>query len=140
MKTVLIMMSVMLVATCTAVAQDAFTGQWIAEVTESTTHCERIGKDLLGEYHLTFNLEGTELTLQGQRDHVTYHGILNPADPLKAHVQATYNEDGGYVTELVDIAFSEDGASGQGGVTWRWSDGLHQCGGSFLFILKRPEE
>ncbi len=65
-----------------------------------------------------------------------YEGVVNPNKPGKVHVNGTYTDDGGYVSELVDIDFA-DYTKGKGTGVWQWSDGYYQCGGRYKFTLTK---
>lgn len=111
-------------------------GTWKAEVTESHTACEDLGRDFVGHYTIEIFQSKDNLIVQAERPNVRYVGKLKPDNPNMAHLQATYIKDGGYVTELVDIDFG-DKKTAKGGVVWRWSDGVYACGGSYSFTLIR---
>jgi len=51
-------------------------------------------------------------------------------------VLGAYVDDGGYVTELVDIDLSSD-TTGSGRSVWRWSNGYYSCGGNFTFTMEK---
>jgi hypothetical protein len=65
-----------------------------------------------------------------------YRGVINPQRPQNVHVQGAYNDDGGYVTEMIDIVFASESA-GEGQSVWNWSDGYYECGGRFKFTLEK---
>lgn len=130
-----IMALFILLAAFPAMAGD-YGGTWKAEVTESLTACEDLGRDFVGHYTIEVFQSKDNLIVQAQRPNVRYIGKLKAENPNMAHLQATYTKDGGYVTELVDIEF-EGGVAAKGGVVWRWSDGVYACGGSYTFVLTR---
>jgi len=132
---IVILALVVILAAPIALAGD-YGGTWKAEVTESKTTCKDLGRDSVGHYTIEIFQSRDNLIVQAERPNVRYVGKLVPDNPNKAHLQATYIKDGGYVTELVDIEF-EDGKAAKGGVVWRWSDGVYACGGNFRFILTR---
>ncbi|MGL1861244.1 MAG: hypothetical protein OCC46_01840 [Pseudodesulfovibrio sp.] len=113
-----------------------FGGTWNAEVTESQTACEDLGRDFVGQYVIEVFQSKDNLIVQAERPNVRYVGKLVAENPNAAHLQATYVKDGGYVTELVDMEFV-DKNSAKGGVVWRWSDGVYACGGSYTFVLTK---
>ena len=121
--------------TAAVVAQN-FSGQWLGNVTESLNRCERLGKVEPGDYKLTIVHQDSEIMLMENVEQVPYKGVVNPQRPLKVFVQGVYDIDGGYVTEMLDIAF-DDERKGQGQSVWYWSDGYHQCGGRFKFGLEK---
>jgi hypothetical protein len=65
-----------------------------------------------------------------------YTGYIEPENAGRFQVRGTYADQGGYVTEDVVLEFA-GGQTGTGASVWRWSDGWHQCGGSFRFTLKK---
>ena len=137
MRNMLILISaiVLLLTASPAIAGD-YGGTWQAEVTESLTTCEDLGRDFVGQYTIEVYQSKDNLIVQAERPNVRYVGKLMTDNHNKAHLQATYIKDGGYVTELVDIDF-DDSQTAQGRVLWRWSDGVYACGGSFSFVLMR---
>ena len=135
----LIACSLLLGFCITAAAQD-YNGTWSGLVTESTSDCKNIVKGKPDEYGLTFVHKGDELTIMENVARRPYKGFFEADNPGRIQIRGTYADDGGYVTEDVAIKFANSG-SGTGQSVWRWSDGWHQCGGRFLFKLKksRPE-
>ena len=135
----LIACSLILACSVTAAAQD-YSGTWTGVVTESTSDCKNIVKAKPGEYRLTFIQKGDELTIMENVARRPYKGTIETDHPGRIQVRGTYADAGGYVTEEVFIKFVES-SSGTGQSAWRWSDGWHQCGGRFVFSLKknRPE-
>lgn len=131
--------SIILLFSIPAVAQD-FSGLWSGVVTESTSDCKNIVKAKPGEYRLTFAQKGDELTIIENAAKRPYRGFFESDSSGRIQVRGTYADVGGYVTEDVIIVFV-DSSSGTGQSLWRWSDGWHQCGGHFIFKLKksRPE-
>jgi hypothetical protein len=125
---------VLLCSTNTA-AQD-YSGAWTGVITESTSDCKRVAKAIPGEYQLTIAQKGDELTIMENTARRPYKGFLETDNPRQVQVRGTYADAGGYVTEEVLIQFAGPG-SGKGQSVWRWSDGWHQCGGRFLFTLKK---
>jgi len=119
----------------TAAAQD-YSGKWSGVVTESTSECKNIVKAKPGGYGLTFVQKGDELTIIENVARRPYRGFFETDSPGRIQVRGTYADAGGYVTEEVFIKFADSG-SGTGLSVWRWSDGWHQCGGRFLFTLKK---
>jgi hypothetical protein len=116
-------------------AQDK-SGAWTGIVTESSSDCQNIVKARPGEYQLHFVQQGDELVITEPRSRRPYRGFFGSDTPGQIQVRGTYADAGGYVTEEVFIRFA--GAdSGTGRSAWRWSDGWHQCGGRFLFTLKK---
>ena len=136
---VLIACSFTLLFSVHAGAQD-YSGTWSGVVTESTSDCRNIIKARPGEYRLTFAQKGDELTIIENVARRPYRGFFETDSPGRIQVRGTYADAGGYVTEEVFIKFVES-SSGTGQSAWRWSDGWHQCGGRFVFSLKknRPE-
>jgi hypothetical protein len=128
-----------LIFTASAGAQDK-SGTWTGVVTESVSDCQNIVKARPGEYRLTFVQKGDELVITEAQARRPYRGFFGSDTPGQIQVRGTYADAGGYVTEEVLIRFA-DANSGTGRSVWRWSDGWHQCGGRFLFTLKknRPE-
>jgi hypothetical protein len=131
--------SLILACYVTAAAQD-YSGTWAGVVVESTSDCKNIVKAKPGEYQLIFVHKGDELTIMENVAKRPYRGFFETDSPGHIQVRGTYADAGGYITEEVFIKFSESDA-GTGQSVWRWSDGWHQCGGRFLFTLKknRPE-
>lgn len=121
---------------CSPVTAEDLTGDWNATVTESFTYCENLGKDYVGNYSIRITQTGNVISIVGERG-ITWTGIIKNENSKHAHVRATFNKDGGYVTELIDIDFDASLKEGRGGSVWTWTDGLFQCGGSFKFKLKK---
>lgn len=120
----------------TPAAADEFGGIWEAEVTKEMTVCEEIGRDKVGHYTIEVFQSDKNLIVQAQRPNVRYFGKFLEDNPMAAHLQSTYEEDGGYVTELVDMVFNDE-SSASGDVVWTWSDGVYSCGGTYSFVLNR---
>ena len=113
-----------------------YSGQWLGTVSESINRCKGLGKAEPGDYKLTIIHDNADITIMENVVQRPYTGVVNPDRPKKVHVQGSYAEDGGYVTELVNIEFAdENNAEGQS--VWRWSDGYYECGGRFAFTLKK---
>jgi hypothetical protein len=127
--------SVIMACSLNAAAQD-YSGTWTGVITESTSDCNKIAKAKPGEYQLTLTQEGDELTIMESAARRPYKGFLEADNPRQVQVRGTYADAGGYITEEVFIKFTESG-SGAGQSVWRWSDGWHQCGGRFVFTLKK---
>jgi len=137
MRNIIITISTILILLTASIALAGdFGGTWKAEVTESHTSCEDLGRDKVGHYTIEVFQSKDNLIVQAERPNVRYVGKLKPENPNMAHLQSTYIKDGGYVTELVDIEFV-DVKNAKGGVVWRWSDGVYACGGSYTFVLTR---
>ncbi|MBW1981627.1 MAG: hypothetical protein JRJ12_10430 [Deltaproteobacteria bacterium] len=134
----LLLAGLLLLVSSVLYAQD-YSGTWIGHVTESISHCKELGKAEVGEYRLTITQKGNEIIIMENVVQRPYTGVLNPQTPGEVHVQATYRSRGGYVSDLVDIKFTDEN-SGSGRGVWGWSDGWYQCGGSYQFTLqkKRP--
>ena len=113
-----------------------YSGQWLGTVTESINRCERLGKAEPGDYKLTIVHQDSDIMIMENVVQRPYTGVISPQRPRNVFVNGTYIDDGGYVTELVDIVFESD-SKGQGQSVWRWSDGYYQCGGRFHFDLKK---
>jgi len=135
MRNILLTVLFILLAATPTSAGD-YGGVWKAHVTESMTTCEEIGRDKVGEYTIEIFQSEKKVIVQAQRPNVRYTGKFLADDPNAIHLNSTYEEDGGYVTELVDLFF-ENGATAHGNVVWTWSDGLYTCGGTYQFNLKR---
>lgn len=136
MRNILILISALFVLlVASPVSAGDYGGIWKAEVTESLTACEDLGRDFVGHYTIEVFQSKDNLIVHAERPYVRYIGKLKAESPSVAHLQATYIKDGGYVTELVDIEF--EGQTAKGGVVWRWSDGVYACGGSYTFVLTR---
>ena len=131
----LIACSFILIYSTNAAAQD-YSGTWTGVVTESTSDCKNIVKAKPGEYQLTFVQKGDELTIIENVARRPYKGFIEADNPGHIQVRGTYADAGGYITEEVLIKFAES-SSGTGRSVWKWSDGWHQCGGRFLFTLKK---
>lgn len=116
-------------------AQD-FSGQWLGTITESLNRCENLGKAEPGDYKLTIVHKDGEILLMENVEQVPFRGVVNPKRPQNVHVQGAYNDDGGYVTQMIDIVFADETA-GRGQSVWNWSDGYHSCGGRFNFMLEK---
>ena len=67
-----------------------------------------------------------------------FKGVVDKDNPRIVIVRGTYLETGGYVAQEVRLEFADD-RSGKGYAVWAWSDGWHQCGGSFRFILEKDQ-
>ncbi len=119
-----------------AMAAEDFSGQWLGTVTESLNDCRRIGKVEPGDYKLTIVHKDDDIMLMENVEQVPFRGVVNPKRPRNVFVQGVYNIHGGYVTEMLEIAF-DDAKKGQGESVWYWSDGYHQCGGRFKFGLEK---
>lgn len=116
-----------------------YSGQWLGTVTESVNYCKQLGKAEVGDYKLTIIHDEDEITVMENVIQRPYTGVVNPDRPKKVHVQGNYVDDGGYVSELLDIEFEED-TKGKGQGSWRWSDGYYQCGGRYVFTLEKMRE
>ena len=116
-------------------AQD-YSGTWAGVVTESTSDCRNIVKAKPGEYQLAFVQKGDELTILEKTARRPYRGFVEADNPRHVQVRGTYADAGGYITEDVLIQFV-GASSGTGQSAWKWSAGWHQCGGRFLFTLKK---
>jgi len=114
-------------------AQD-YSGQWLGTITESQNHCEDLGKAEPGDYKITIVQKDNAILLMENVVQRPYRGGIDPETPRNVRVQGTYNVDGGYVSEIVDIVF-ENERQGSGQSVWSWSDGYYQCGGRFAFEL-----
>jgi hypothetical protein len=134
----LIVCSFILFCSMSATAQD-YSGTWSGVVTDSTSDCKSIVKAKPGEYHLTFVQKGDELTIVENVARRPYKGYIEADNPEYIQVRGTYADAGGYITEEVFIKFSES-SSGTGQSVWKWSDGWHQCGGRFVFMLKKKSK
>ncbi len=128
--------SFFLLASASRVSAQNYGGTWLAKVNESVTWCKNIGKTEPGDYKLTIVHEGSDITLLENVVQRPYKGFIDPKRPLNLNVNGSYAKDGGYVNEMIDIAFENDNA-GKGESAWQWSDGYYQCGGRFQFDLKR---
>ncbi len=113
-----------------------YSGQWLGTITESTNRCENLGKAEPGDYKLTIVHKNNDIMIMENVVQRPYKGGINTDKPATFVVYGTYNDDGGYVTERVDIVFGDD-ATGAGESVWRWSDGYYQCGGQFRFELEK---
>ena len=128
-------MIIVILSSAPCAAQD-YSGQWLGSITESVNRCERLGKAEPGDYKLTITQKNNDITIMENVVQRPYNGTIDPGKPGEVHVSGAYNDDGGYVTELVDIDFEND-STGAGRSVWYWSDGLHGCGGHFRFTLKK---
>ena len=128
--------SFLLLAMASHVSAQDYNGTWLATVSESVTWCINIGKTEPGDYKLTIVQKGNDITLLENVVQRPYKGFIDPKRPLNLHVNGSYIKDGGYVNEMIDIAFENDSA-GKGESAWQWSDGYYQCGGRFKFKLKK---
>jgi hypothetical protein len=116
-------------------AQD-YSGQWLGTITESQNRCESLGKAEPGDYKLTIVHKDNDILLMENVVQRPYRGVVHPQRPQNVHVQGAYNDDGGYVTEMIDIVFASESA-GEGHSVWNWSDGYYACGGRFKFTLEK---
>ena len=128
--------SFLLLASASHVSAQNYSGTWLATVSESVSWCIDIGKTEPGEYKLTIVHKDNDVTLLENVVQRPYKGFIYPKRPLNLDVNGSYIEDGGYVNEMINIAFENDSA-GEGGSMWQWSDGYYQCGGRFKFDLKK---
>lgn len=119
-------------------AQDQ-SGAWIGVVTESVSDCPNIVKAAVGEYELSIVQKGDALVILEARTKRPYRGFFGADAPGHIQVRGTYADAGGYVSEELSITFADSG-SGAGHSVWTWSDGWHQCGGRFLFTLKKKTQ
>ncbi len=119
-----------------SVSAGKYSGQWLGTITESNNRCENLGKAEPGEYKLTIIHKDNEITIMENVVQRPYKGVINPQRPQNIYVHGAYSEDGGYVTEMVDIVFTDE-EQGEGQSVWSWSDGYHQCGGRFKFGLEK---
>ncbi len=113
-----------------------YSGQWLGTISESKNLCKNLGKAEPGEYKLTITQQDEDIVIMENVVQRPYRGRLNPEEPNLFHVQGSYVDDGGYVSELVDIEFESETA-GTGKSVWRWSDGYYACGGTFAFTLEK---
>ena len=131
----ILLLGLLLVPAGGAAAQD-YSGQWLGTITESLNRCENLGKAEIGDYKLTIVHKKGEILLMENVEQVPFRGVVNPQKPQNVHVQGAYNDDGGYVTQMIDIDFAGE-AEGQRQSVWYWSDGYHACGGRFTFTLEK---
>ena len=80
-----------------------YSGQWLATVTESVNHCKKLGKAEVGKYKLTIIHQSEDITVMENTIQRPYKGVVHPDRPMEVNVQGNYVDDGGYVSELVDI-------------------------------------
>lgn len=113
-------------------------GTWKATVTDSLSHCKKLGKYEPGDYIIHITQKGSSISIFDETSQTEYVGAVKQGAPNHVHVRTTDNLHGGYVTELVDIEFENEQA-GKGGSVWRWSDGLFECGGSYKFTLLKKQ-
>ena len=113
-----------------------YSGQWLGTITESKNLCENLGKAEPGDYKLTITQKDNDIIVMENVIQRPYSGVINPERPYLVQVQGVYIDDGGYVTEIVNIAFESD-IAGKGQSVWRWSDGYYACGGIFDFSLAK---
>lgn len=113
-------------------------GTWNATITDSLSHCKKLGKYEPGDYTINLTQKGNNISIIEKESQTRYVGTVKQGAPNHVHVRSTYNLHGGYATELVDIEFENDQA-GKGGSVWRWSDGLFECGGSYKFTLLKKQ-
>ena len=111
-----------------------YSGQWHGTITESVTNCKNLGKAEPGDYKLTIIHKANDIVIMENVMQRPYTGVFNPQQPNNIHVLGTYIDDGGYVTEQVNIEFDSD-TEGKGQSIWRWSDGYFACGGRFTFTM-----
>lgn len=128
--------SLLTLALASGVLAQDYSGTWLGTVSESVSWCENLGKAEPGDYKLTIIHKGNDITIMENVVQRPYKGVINPKKPRKVHVGGSYVDDGGYISELIDIVFEKDSA-GLGESVWRWSDGYYECGGRFKFALKR---
>ncbi len=128
--------SLLLLAMALQVSAQDYSGTWLATVSDSVSWCNNIGKTETGDYKLTIVHKGNDILLLENVEQRPYKGIIDPKRPRNLHVSGSYAKDGGYVNEMIDIAFDNESA-GEGGAMWQWSDGYYQCGGRFKFDLKK---
>ncbi len=131
----IILTGVLLIQPLSVLAEN-YSGQWLGTITESNNRCESLGKAEPGEYKLTIVHKDNEIMIMENVVQRPYKGVINPQRPQNIYVNGAYNEDGGYVTEMVDIVFTDE-EKGEGQSVWSWSDGYHQCGGRFKFKLEK---
>ena len=130
-----IILALITACACPAGAQD-YSGTWTGTVTEASSSCKNIVKAVPGEYSLTFTQSGNELTIVPSAARRSYRGVLDAAHPGRVQVRGTYPDDGGLISEEVVVNFTGPD-SGAGQSAWRWANAWHQCGGRFLFTLKK---
>ncbi len=120
---------------CVSYGND-YSGQWLGTITKSVNQCENIGKAELGDYKLTILHKEDEVTIMENVVQRPYTGQINVEQPERVQVKGSYNDDGGYVSEILDIHFTSD-SKGSGMSTWGWSGGYYSCGGHFTFTLEK---
>lgn len=113
-----------------------YSGQWLGTITESKNLCKNLGKAEPGDYKLTITQNDNDIVIMENVVQRPYTGHINPEQSHRFHIQGSYSDDGGYVSELVDIEFDSE-TSGKGKSVWRWSDGYYACGGTFAFTLEK---
>ncbi len=113
-----------------------YNGQWLGTITESVNNCKNLGKAEPGEYKLTIIHQDNDITIMENVVQRPYEGVINPAKTQSVQVHGTYTDDGGYVSELVTINFTDE-ATGEAHSVWQWSDGYYFCGGQFKFTLTK---
>ena len=113
-----------------------YSGQWLGTITESKNLCKKLGKAEPGDYKLTITQQGEDIVIMENVVQRPYRGRINPERPNFFHVQGSYVDDGGYVSELVDIEFESETA-GKGISVWRWSDGYYACAEHLFSPLRK---
>jgi hypothetical protein len=136
MRAYTLLVLIVILSPCTVLGAD-YNGQWLGTIIESIDRCQRLGKGEPGDYKLTIiHEEDGDLTLMENVVQRPYSGVVNPKKPSAAVVQGTYVDDGGYVSEMVNIDFKDE-STGRGMSVWSWTDGYHSCGGRFSFTLEK---
>jgi len=133
---ILVLLVVVLFASAQVTYGNNYSGQWLGVVTESFNNCRDLGKAEPGKYKLTIIHKNNDITILENVVQRPYTGVVNPERPLDVHVQGTYVDDGGYVSEFVNIEFKNE-SGGEGQSVWSWSDGYFECGGRFSFTLEK---
>jgi len=125
---------------CSVELTNSDSQRWIGTVTSSESTCKHIGKDIEGTYDLLVDLgENDTILLSVVKSGNVFKGLQSTVDTNLYVFTASYREDGGVLSEKMEITVTEPG-KGMGHSVWSWSDGINFCEGEFEVTLERKDE
>jgi len=107
--------------------------EWISTITHQSSACKSIGQDI-NRTHTYVIIAKTDkkVVVVHRKSGISYYGKVDTENPMIIHYWASYQKDGGIVTERLRFEKSDE-TNGKGKSEWYWSDGLMSCGGQYSF-------